>query len=70
MRCKNCRKRITETFCDATCKFRWLREKVSLQNQENYKTKGKDYFKRKTQKISGPSLQAIWPKGELAYKPN
>lgn len=69
MRCRQCKKRTNlETFCSKECKVRWLREKVSLQNQVTFRAKGKNFFKRKTAKISGPDLQSIWPKNKKSYE--
>jgi hypothetical protein len=66
MNCKQCHKKSVSVYCSAKCRIDKANERSSL----NYKEKGKEHFKHKTTKVSMATIQAIWPKGELAYKPN
>lgn len=62
MKCKQCKRHAIGKFCDKACHDFFISEKLSLQNQAFYKLRGKDFFKRKHQKISAKDLQDIWPK--------
>lgn len=66
MNCKQCRKRSVSIYCSSKCRTEGSNERSRL----NYIAKGKEHFKHKTTKFSMATIQAIWPKGELAYKPN